>query len=315
MSKSIRTATKNVRSRVFESARWAGYVPRSNDIIIGTYPKCGTTWMQRIVSMLVFESPAPQKIWELSPWPDMRIYGPIEPVLASAEAQIHRRFFKTHLPLDALTMYEGMKFIHVARDGRDAAMSFHNHLSNFTTHALSILNEISRDDPKFGDDWPLISENAAEYFTHWVEDGGAFGDEGASFFYVENSYWKQRHDPSVLLVHYNDLKADRAGEMRRIADFLKIDISESLWPEIIAAASFEAMKEQGDTLIPDLKLQWEGGAARFFNKGTNGRWQNVVVPRDLSRYDAQVKKYFTGDLARWLENGRLIAGDPRGSAL
>src|SRR5205085_7890919 len=95
--KLIRGPTREVRSRVFDSARWAGYAPRADDLVIATYSKCGTTWMQRIVSMLVFGSAEPMPIWDLSPWPDMRLFGPIEATLATAESQTHRRFFKTHL--------------------------------------------------------------------------------------------------------------------------------------------------------------------------------------------------------------------------
>jgi aryl sulfotransferase len=268
--------------------------------------------MQRIVSMLVFESAAPQPIWDLSPWPDMRLFGPIEETLATAQAQTHRRFFKTHLPLDALPVYEGVKFIHVARDGRDAALSLHNHLFNFTEVGAGLLEEVSRNDPKFANaPPPPIPEDPGEYFTQWVEDGGAQGDAGGSFFCVENSFWKERSNPNVLLVHYNDLKTDRAGEMRRIANFLEIDIAEPLWPDLVAAAGFEAMKAQADELIPRAQALWEGGAGRFLHKGTNGRWQNLFAAADLERYDAQVKANFAPELARWIEHGRIVAGDPR----
>jgi aryl sulfotransferase len=57
MPKLVRPALQDVRTRVFDSARWAGYQPRSDDIIVATYSKCGTTWAQRIVSMLIFASP------------------------------------------------------------------------------------------------------------------------------------------------------------------------------------------------------------------------------------------------------------------
>jgi len=105
MQQLIREPEIAVRSRVFDSARWDGYRPRPDDIVIATYSKCGTTWMQRIVAMLVMQSAEPQPVWDLSPWPDMRIFGPIEEVLAHAEAMTHRRFFKSHLPFDALPVY------------------------------------------------------------------------------------------------------------------------------------------------------------------------------------------------------------------
>jgi aryl sulfotransferase len=131
-----------------DSTAWRSYRPRTDDIIIGTYSKCGTTWVQHIVSMLVFKSAAPRPIWETSPWVDRRA-GPLEGILETMEAQTHRRFIKTHLPLDALPIYAGVKYIHVARDGRDAAMSLHNHLVNFSADGMRRLNEVSKADKKF----------------------------------------------------------------------------------------------------------------------------------------------------------------------
>ena len=115
------------------------------------------------VSMLIFQSATPRPIWETSPWFDVRIQAPIEATLEKAEAQTHRRFLKTHLPFDALPVYDGVKFIHVARDGRDAAMSLHNHLLNFTAGGMRRINEVSIADEKFGDHHPHIQESAAEF--------------------------------------------------------------------------------------------------------------------------------------------------------
>ena len=297
---------REVRSRVFDSARWQGYAPRRDDVIIATYSKCGTTWMQRIVSMLVFGTAEPKPIWDLSPWPDMRLFGPIEETLANAEAQTHRRFFKSHLPYDALPIYEGVKFIHVARDGRDAALSLHNHLRNFRPETLAHLTAISLDDPKFGTPYPLVSKDPAEFFHAWVEDSvyDGQGDAGASFFEVENSFWAAKDNPDVLLVHYADLKRDRDGEMRRVAAFLDIDVAESDWPTMIEAAGFETMKRQGEVLIPAAQRLWAEGSNAFFNRGLNGQWQDVVSPGDLALYDAKVKAQFAPDLADWIEHGR-----------
>ena len=302
----VRGPLREVRSRLFDSARWEGYKPRADDIIIATYPKCGTTWMQRIVSMLVFKSADPLPVQDISPWPDMRLRGPIEEVLEAAEAQSHRRFFKTHLPYDALPIYEGVKVIHVARDGRDAAMSFHNHQSNYTPDAIQRMSEVSLNDPKFGAPFTPPSSDASQYFHDWLcGDEDALGDPHASFFHIEASFWEARDEPNLLLIHYNDLKADRAGEMRRIADFLDIEIAEALWPELVEAAGFDAMKRQGAELLPRASGSWDEGAGRFLYKGTNGRWQDVVRPEDLVLYDARVGAAFCPELARWVEAGRL----------
>ena len=307
MPRLIRGPEIAVRSRVFDSARWDGYRPRHDDIVIATYSKCGTTWMQRIVAMLVMGSAEPRPVWDLSPWPDMRIFGPIEEVLDRAEAITHRRFFKSHLPFDALPVYEGCKFIHVARDGRDAAMSLHNHLAHFNAVAGEMLDAVSMADPKFGDRYPTTPADPAAFFHRWIEDGGDQGDPGAGFWHVERSFWAAREHPQVLLVHYADLKAGREGEMRRVAEFLDIEIDEALWPGLVEAAGFEAMKRDGDKLLPMAGMLWDGGARRFLHKGTNGRWREAFAREDLDAYAAKVEREFPPELAAWLEHGRLGA--------
>ncbi len=299
---------REVRSRIFDSARWAGYLPRPDDIIISTYPKCGTTWTQRIVSMLLAGSAAPTPI--VSPWPDMRLFGPVEEALGLAESLTTRRFLKSHLPYDSLPVYEGVKFIHTARDGRDSAMSFHNHMIGFNPPMVANMDAVSLADPKFGDAAPAIEADPAAFFRTWLADGGALGDPGASYWEVERSYWAARCEANMLLVHYADLKAEPAAEIARIAAYLGIELPGQTMAEIVAAADFAAMRAEGDVLMPFAARSWDRGADRFLYKGVNGRWKDVLTPADLDAYAARVNVEFTPALAAWLEGGRLKAGDP-----
>jgi len=93
----------------------------------------------------------------------------------------------------------------------------------------------------------------------------------------------------VLLVHYGDLKADLDGEMRRISAFLDIPVNEAIWPSLVEAATFEAMKRDGDSLLAGMERGFEGGHKSFLHKATNGRWQGAVDEADLARYRAKIE--------------------------
>ena len=133
-----------MKNESIDSNRWSAYKPRSGDIIIGTAPKVGTHWTLQIVSLLVFQSPEPRDLG-FAPWLDAQFLAPLDEVLKKIESQAHRRILFSHLPFDALPIYDEVQYIHVARDGRDVCMSLLNHVSNMTTEHLDRFAENRRD--------------------------------------------------------------------------------------------------------------------------------------------------------------------------
>jgi aryl sulfotransferase len=311
----IEPAKREYRTWIFDSRRWQHYRPRSGDIILASYPKSGMTWMQRIVSLLVFRTSKPMPIMQISAWIDRRFPQPIQGTMAQLEAQEHRRFLKSHLPLDGLPFHDEVKYIHIARDGRDACMSFHNHALGFTDRMLKILDRAGLEDETVARPYPRPLNDPAQHFHRWITEGAVPGHEDGSpsmsYFQCEQSWWTARRHSNVLLVHYNDLKSDLAGEMHRIANFLDISIPPTLWAELIPAASFEAMRRDGDTLMGATAPLFKGGSRGFFFKGTNGRWQGTVREEDLALYETKLKAMLPPACVQWVSRGRFEAGDPR----
>ncbi|MBV9995156.1 MAG: sulfotransferase domain-containing protein [Caulobacteraceae bacterium] len=309
----VSAPSRRVRSFVIDSGRWDGFAARDGDVIVATYPKCGTTWTQRIVALLIHQSPAPRDIMGEAPWLDATLFGPVGPMLAALEAQTHRRSVKTHLPLDAFPVTEGAKVIHTVRDGRDAFISMHNHRlgmrPEFTRQAaMSAPPELLAKGPP-----PPTPADPRAYYLQWMEEAERRPQDGGDlpFCEFELTYWERRREPWLLFVHYNDLKADLAGQMRRISDFLEIDTPASLMPALAAAATFEAMKRDGEALLPKIGEAFDRGPDRFLNKGVNGRWRDFLTEADLARYDALVQRKLPPAMARWVEAGTAVAGDPR----
>ena len=315
MPKLLRAPTREFRTTIMDSHRWDNFVPRSDDIVIGTYSKCGTTWTQRIVDLLIFQTPDPRPVVSNAPWLDATFFAPVEEDLARLEAQTHRRFVKTHMPFDSVPLYDGVKYIHVARDGRDARMSMHNHMIGFRPEMVQRIAQAAMSEPRLPMRGGPPSTDPRQFFLDWLKDAEADVTEGFGidlpFFEFENTYWRERKRENVLLVHYNDLKADLAGEMRRIAEFLTIRVPSDIMPKLVDAATFASMKRDGDALVPMAKMAWDRGADRFINQGTNERWKGVLTADDLARYEALAMRKWSKATRDWVRSGRLIAGDPR----
>lgn len=118
------------RSVIADSARWDGFPFRPGDIVISTPPKCGTTWTQMLCALLIFDGPDfPAPMDQMSPWMDM-CNRSIADVWNALAAQTHRRFIKTHTPLDGVPLRDDVTYLVVSRDPRDVAISYEHHAAN-----------------------------------------------------------------------------------------------------------------------------------------------------------------------------------------
>ncbi|MEU5870593.1 sulfotransferase domain-containing protein [Glycomyces sp. NPDC047369] len=284
------------RSDDEDSHRWLSFPMRDNDIVISTRSKHGTTWTQMICALLVFQTPdLPAPLPELSPWLDWTI-SPVEEVYAKLDAQEHRRFIKTHTPLDGLPIRPAARYIVVARHPLDAAVSLYHQGANLIRERLAELT---------GSPLPAARKPRPELRDWLVDWTRAEGDPRDNLDGLQgvmmhlSDAWSRRAEPNLLLVHYADLSADLEGEMRRIAAYLGIDVPESRWPALVKAAGFAEMKANAAQRAPDPKGLMRSKDA-FFRRGSSGAAAELLAPEELAAYEARVAGLIPEDLSAWL---------------
>ncbi|HET7172977.1 MAG TPA: sulfotransferase domain-containing protein [Nocardioidaceae bacterium] len=396
-------ALSRYRTDVEDSARWDGFDFRAGDIVISAPSKSGTTWTQMICALLVFQTPdLPAPLSTLSPWLDMRV-RPIEEVRRHLAAQEHRRFIKTHTPLDGVPYDERVTYLAVFRDPRDVVVSLLHHGRNLDRQRIAALvaqvDAAVRPDPgsarpagappvgsaalldaAMGESPPVEktspppvevaspppvevaspppveeaaqrpSRNQRRLVTHPSSPGGQparrpsqtdVGDSGRSpeqeasraamlawmrsevspyenldtlrgICWQAGVAWDRRELPNVVLVHYGNLSAGLAAEMRRIAGRLGIAVPEERWPALVEAATFERMSRRPASFAPDEGLGFFHDPARFFRRGGSGEWATALASDDLKEYADRLATLAPPELAAWLQGDRRtrpLAGD------
>lgn len=311
----MRNAKVRYRNLIADSERFDDFAFRDGDIVISTPPKCGTTWTQTICALLIFGSPDfPQAVDLISPWLEQSL-RPIADVVADLDAQQHRRFIKSHTPLDGLPFDERVTYLCVGRDPRDVALSWDNHIDNMDIQALLAL----RDKAVGSEDLPELlqrqmegmqmPETESERFWHWVENNLAVVDSvGGLAFTMHHlgSFYAERGRPNVVMLHYGDLKADLEGQMRSLAGTLGITVEEDRWPTLVQAATFESMKARATEVAPNATESIWQDQERFFHRGTSGQWHQIITDdADARRYRERVGQLADDDLSRWVHQGEI----------
>jgi len=291
--------TREMHTMFFDSAVWNEFAFRDDDIVIATYAKAGTTWVQQIIGQMLFGGKEGLPVADMSPWLDFTLPSRADR-LSIVKGQTHRRFIKTHLPVDALVFSPRAKYLYIGRDGRDVVWSFHNHHAKFTAQFYEVCNSNPERGP--GPRFEPPTDDLRQYFHEWFEnDGYPFWP----FWENIRSWWEIRNLPNVMLVHFDNLKRDMPGEMRRMADFLGIAIDESKWPKIVEYCTFDYMKAHADVAAPVGGIFWEGGGKTFVYKGTNGRWRDVLSLAENVAYEERARAELGDACARWLATGQL----------
>lgn len=288
-----------------DSSRWERFEFRDDDIVISTPSKCGTTWMQNIVGMLVLGRPVlDAPIGPLSPWLDMLVRTD-EEVFGLLDAQQHRRWIKTHTPLDGLPLHPTVTYITVIRHPLDVALSDRDHRANQNgqrTHELR-LAAAGPPGPPLG----RGPDDATGYLRWFIGNDlpptGSGPNGLADFCEQVTTYWTARHHPNVHLFHYQDLWDDLDGEMRRVAELLGITIDEQRWSAFVEAATLDSMRSRASDTAPDAHLGLWHDTTDFFRSGGTRDWSTLLSDVELDHFHERLERLAAG-ATPWVLRGR-----------
>ena len=298
----LRGNSSQYKNFVWNSERWNGFAFRDGDIVISTPPKCGTTWMQMQCAVLLFRTPdLPAPLSQLSPWMDMNT-RPLAEVHADLEAQTHRRFIKTHTPLDGVPIVDEVRYLCVGRDPRDAAISMLHHADNMDRIAFARLLTA---DARPGDEPPkprpdLTFEERIDRFI----DGDDFPGWNLRFLaHHYMTFWEQRGRENVALFHFDDYRRGLPAEIQRMAAHLEIEVSPERAAELADETDIERVRSRAADVAPEAHLGVWKDTTRFFRSGKSRQWEDEFTAEQQERYEALVAELVPEDLAAWMHGG------------
>jgi hypothetical protein len=288
-----------------DSARWERFRQRPGDVVITTPSKCGTTWMQTIVGILLNQRTDLPPIGTISPWLDMQVRTEDE-VFGLLAAQTGRRFIKTHTPLDGLPANPSVTYLAVIRNPLDVALSDRDHMSNMLRDKTEAMREaaVGKYEPEI--EREEAPEDPAEFLRWFIDNhaqpmgSGPYGLE--DFCQQAGTYWNARAEPNVHLFHYADMWHDLDSEMRRVAAALAVAVDEQRWPSFVEAATLESMRARASQAAPDAHLGLWQSPEGFFRVGGTRDWASLMTEDDLKHFDERLHT-LAGDAYGWIVNG------------
>lgn len=283
---------------------WSSLPFRDNDIIIASTIKSGTTWLQQIISQLVFKGNFNGKMNNVSIWLDTLRNLNEEEIIELIEKQEHRRFLKTHSPASIVlnNRNKNTKYIFITRDFRDVVWSFYNHFINS--------KYVVKENNEFIDTIRRMkkSSNPYEFWNITMENIDFFKKCKSykiiwSYFHTIKTWLENKNNDNILILHFNDLKKDLKGNIIKISEFLGYDYDEEIMDEVYKKSTFEWMKDNSKKCAPVL---FKNNSSNFINKGTNKRWKNSLTQDDILKYKNLIKSFFSENETIWIENGGLL---------
>jgi len=276
----------------------------SSDVIIMTYPKCGTSWTQEIVWTLrnnpgLDHPMAGAPVNLRAPFIEFDCLfatdavpapGPDHPLVQMFHKQVpggdlangifvqmaehlaHPRTIKTHLPFSLLpnNLLDTAKVIYVYRNPKDVIVSYLHHcrlmkVQDFTGDMEEFLKEFIDGDLLYG-----------HYDNH-----------------LKEAFAKKEHK-NLLMVRFEDLKANPLQEYSKINKFLGTERTEEEILKIVDYTSFAEMKKRdtisGGATSPMFNMDIVREDGGFFRKGEAGNWKEKLSPEHIKKIDSWTKE-------------------------
>lgn len=293
------------------------FVPRAGDVVLVTYPKCGTHWVQQILQLIVNEGRSADNFYEsLTRTPFLELVG-----TRILEGAPEPRLMKTHLPLARLALRDEARYVYVARNPWDCCVSFYYH-----TKALPAadFHEGTFDD----------------FFELFVSGQTDHGD----FFDHLLPWYARRTQPNVLFITYEQLSKDRRGTVLKIARFLgrhyeqQLLHNQELLQAVLDKSSAQFMKRQfvldpeilknildrDPNALPDemkalfgkvfVASQQGANTVNFVRKGIVGSSKGYFTREQLQRMQQLIEKKTAGSdvMQLWLDEDPLRPQETEG---
>jgi hypothetical protein len=221
---------------------------RADDILIVGYPKSGNTWMQYLVSSAVYGV-------DVASAPDALIQDLVP--------DVHfKKFFKPYFPVTFFKSHflprpDYRRVIYLLRDGRDTMVSYLHYIEGLKGEKIDFLRLIQAKEWLFPGAWQ-------EHVEQWLANP---------------------HGAEMLVVHYEDLKQDTVGELRRICEFAGIQREQSVLEIAAEKCSFASMQKREDSFAWDNPQIPKG--RRFVRRGKVGSHEDEMPAAVLEAFLAE----------------------------
>ncbi|KAJ1101706.1 hypothetical protein NDU88_006771 [Pleurodeles waltl] len=245
---------------------------RTDDLFAVCYPKCGMNWTIHILQDLIYSVHGK----ELPTYMPILEFGKPD-TFETFNKMPSPRVLTTHLRRDFIPKSveaNKVKTLVVFRNPKDTAVSmFHFY------NGLSILPNYSSWD---------------EWFTQFLSGKVMWG----SWFEYATSWKERAEDENVLFIMFEDMKADLAAAVKKIADFFGLNLTEEQIRLITERGHFKAMKEKSPESHGDL-------GTHVFRKGDVGDWKNYFTEAQSQAMDAKFEECLGGTKLGELMNYRV----------
>lgn len=288
----LHPAVLTYRGALTRPERWADWSPRQGDIIVCTPAKCGTTWTQTIIAMLLYgTTQLPDRLSALSPWLDSNL-GDAERPAQVPPSPSGRRVVKTHTPADGFPVWDGVRVVAVYRHPLDVFLSIRKHVMN----------------RKDGDNPDLCGpvESALTYYL-----GGGFDLADLDRDFLASIVGHYRHSVNraglndLILLHYSDMIADHRGTVARLAHGLEITQDATLIDAVTQATGFAQMQSNAAQFAPEGGQGFWRSDAAFFDCGGTRKWQGQISEAQVTAFDAALARLMPeAEQSYWLKWGR-----------
>ncbi len=260
---------QKMRNDVVASHDFGDYLPGSADVIVCTFPKCGTNWTLQIAHQIATRCTGEfEHIHHVVPWPDFKHQHMIVPmddraVLDASPTGL--RVIKTHLEFNKLPYNDNARYICILRDPKDAFVSSYH-----------FIREIF-----FGPIMPPVDVWQRLYCS-----------DGFPFDWAEHAdtYWRHRDKANLLILTYEEMKADTAASIARIAHFMGVELSPEELATVAEKSSFAYMKGIGHKFSPPAMTPLAQRERTMIRRGAAGSSDELLSAAQQQAIDDRMRQ-------------------------